>query len=339
MSATTTPRPSLNALRAFEATARLGSMTAAAEELFVTHGAVSRHLRALEDQLGIVLLKRAGAATELTPDGARLAEGLGTAFRLIQESIEKLKPGPLTLSCSSSVMMHWLIPRIGGFHEAHPAVEIQLNMNHGRVDFLRDNIGVAIRNTMYTAPPGTGVRELMVERVGPVCAPDYRRSAGLQAVADLARARLLSTKTRPAAWAEWAAAAGLGAQALGPAEPYEPYEHFYLLIQAAACGLGVAAVPEMLVQDELRSGRLVAPFGFVDGPHRIVLWIAPQLEGRADVQVLSRWLAGQMRRPPEPERLRGSEAVKPAAVSRPPAAAATRPAAGRPAGPGRARPR
>jgi len=289
----TTPRPSLNALRAFEATARLGSMTAAAAELFVTHGAVSRHLRALEDQLGIVLLKRGGAATELTPDGARLAEGLATAFRLIQESVEKLKPGPLTLSCSSSVMMHWLIPRIGGFYEEHPNVEIQLNMNHGRVDFLRDNIGVAIRNTMYEPPAGTQVRELMVERVGPVCSPEYLRTAGLTTPAELAQARLLSTKTRLLAWQEWATAAG---QAGPPCEAAELYEHFYLLIQAAACGLGMAAVPEMLVLGELRSGRLVAPFGFVDGPHRMVLWIAPQLEGRADVETLARWLAVEMRR-------------------------------------------
>jgi LysR family glycine cleavage system transcriptional activator len=290
------PRPSLNALRAFEATARLGSMTAAADELFVTHGAVSRHLRALEEQLGIGLLKRGGAATELTPDGARLAEGLATAFRLIQESIEKLKPGPLTLSCSASVMMHWLIPRIGAFHEAHPQIEVQLNMNHGRVDFLRDNIGVAIRNTMVEAPAGTQVRELMVERVGPVCSPDYLRTAGLASTADLARARLLSTKTRLAAWQEWAAAAGQTGPPGPSGEGAELYEHFYLLIQAAACGLGMAVVPEMLVQDELRSGRLVAPFGFVDGPHRMVLRIAPQLEGRTDVETLARWLTAQMPR-------------------------------------------
>src|SRR5262245_19817656 len=126
---TTTPRPSLNALRAFEATVRLGSMTAAASELFVTHGAVSRHIRSLEDQLGGVLLDRGGQATEPTSDGARLAEGLATAFRLIQASVEQLKPGPLTLSCSASIMMHLLLPRIGAFHQKHPDVEIQFNMN------------------------------------------------------------------------------------------------------------------------------------------------------------------------------------------------------------------
>jgi LysR family transcriptional regulator, glycine cleavage system transcriptional activator len=96
---------------------------------------------------------------------------LATAFRLIQESVEKLKPGPLTLSCSSSVMMHWLIPRTAGFHQAHPEIKVQLNMNHGRVDFVRDNIGVAIRNTLIEAPKDARVRELTVERVGLVCRP------------------------------------------------------------------------------------------------------------------------------------------------------------------------
>lgn len=291
--ANATPRPSLNALRAFEATARLGSMSAAAAELFVTHGAVSRHLRALEDQLGVVLLERAGAATKTTPDGARLAEGLATAFRLIQESIEKLKPGPLTLSCSSSVMMHWLIPRIAGFHAAHPDVEVQLNMNHGRVDFVRDNIGVAIRNTLVEAPKDARVRELMVERVGLVCSPEFQQASRLRAPQDLAAARRLATKTRPAAWGEWEASCGMP---VSPRKPAESYEHFYLLIQAAACGLGLAAVPEMLVLNELKSGRLVAPFGFVPGPQKLVLWIAPQLEGRADVEALARWLAREMRR-------------------------------------------
>lgn len=293
MTAAATPRPSLNALRAFEATARLGSMSAAADELFVTHGAVSRHLRALEDQLGLVLLKRAGAATEVTPDGARLAEGLATAFRLIQESVEKCKPGPLVLSCSSSVMMHWLIPRIAGFHQAHAEIEVQLNMNHGRVDFVRDNIGVAIRNTLIEAPKDARVRELMVERVGLVCSPDYQRTSRLRSPQDLAGVRRLATKTRPAAWQEWEAACGLPVTQRKAAESYE---HFYLLIQAAACGLGLAAVPEMFVLNELKSGRLVAPFGFVAGPQKLVLWIAPQLEGRADVEALAKWLTKEMRR-------------------------------------------
>lgn len=289
---TTTPRPSLNALRAFEATARLASMTAAAEELCVTHGAVSRHIRALEDQLGVILLNRGSQSTDPTPEGLRLAEGLSTAFRLIQSSVEQLKPGPLTLSCSASIMMYWLIPRISGFHEKHPEVEIQFNMNYDRIDFVRDNISLAIRISSIEPPKDAHVRKLMVEQVGPVCSPDYMKSIGLETPQDLARARLLSTRTRLEAWDEWLAAAGCSLPNLRNGETYE---HFYLLIQAAVCGLGVATVPKMLVLDDLRSGKLVAPFGFMPGARQLVLWIAPHLDGRFDVEALAKWLAAEMR--------------------------------------------
>lgn len=287
-----TPRPSLNALRAFEATARLASMSAAADELCVTHGAVSRHIRSLEDQLNVILLNRGSQSTDPTPEGVRLAEGLSTAFRLIQASVEQLKPGPLTLSCSASIMMYWLIPRIAGFHEKYPDVEIQFNMNYDRIDFVRDNISVAIRVSSIEPPRDARVRELMVEQVGPVCSPDYMKSIGLETPEDLSRARPLSTRTRLEAWQEWLTAAGYSVPDL---KVGESYEHFYLLIQAAVCGLGVATVPRMLVLDDLRSGKLVAPFGFVPGPRKLVLWIAPHLDGRYDVEALSKWLATEMK--------------------------------------------
>ncbi len=286
------PRPSLNALRAFEATTRLGSMSAAADELFVTHGAVSRHIRSLEDQLCVILLNRGSQSTEPTPEGARLAEGLSTAFRLIQASVEQLKPGPLTLSCSASIMMYWLIPRIAGFHEQYPDVEVQFNMNYDRIDFVRDNISVAIRISSIEPPKDARVRDLMTEWVGPVCSPQYMRSIGLETPENLSRARLLSTQTRPEAWQEWLAASGNEGADL---KVGESYEHFYLLIQAAVCGLGIATVPRMLVLDDLRSGKLVAPFGFAPSRRKLMLWIAPHLDGRFDVEALANWLANEMK--------------------------------------------
>jgi DNA-binding transcriptional LysR family regulator len=282
-----TPRPSLNALRAFEAAARLRSMSAAANELSVTHGAISRHVKSLEETFGVTLLTRGPQSTDPTPEGARLAEGLAAAFNAIQTSIESLKPGPLTLSCSTSIMMYWLIPRIARFHDRHPDIDLQFNMNHGQVDLVRDKIGVALRNTMIAPPPDVIVKELAVEWVGPVCSPEYRRSAQIESFADLARARRLAPKTRPKAWAEWAAACGRDGAQLAA---HERYDHFYLMIQAAICGRGIAPVPRMLVLDDLRSGKLVAPFGFVAGPHKLVLWLAPHVRSRQDARALSRWL-------------------------------------------------
>lgn len=287
-----TPRPSLNALRAFEATARLRSMTSAADELSVTHGAISRHIRLLEDLLGIPLLSRGAHSTDPTPEGARLAEGLSTAFSLVQASIEQLRPGPLTLSCSPSVMMYWLLPRISRFNKRHPDVKLQFDMNVGPLDFVRDKVGVAIRNTTIEPPKDAEVRELLVEQVGPVCSPEYMKLMRLRALRDLCGAHLMSSKTRTSAWADWVAASGYEGP---PLSAHESFEHFYLLIQAAACGLGVANVPRMLVLDELRSGKLVAPFDFVRGPRKLVLWIAPHMSGRSDVRDIAAWIEDEMR--------------------------------------------
>lgn len=315
---TPTPRPSLNALRAFEATARLRSMSAAANELSVTHGAVSRHIRSLEEMFGVVLLKRGPHSTDPTPEGARLAEGLAAAFNTIQASIDQLKPGPLTLSCSTSIMMYWLIPRISRFHEKHPGVELQFNMNYGQVDVVRDKIGIAIRNTMVAPPPDVVVRELTTESVGLVCSPEYQRSARIRALADLANARRLVPKTRPKAWSEWAAAAKQDGAKL---TPHDAFDHFYLMIQAVICGLGIAPVPRMLVLDDLRSGKLVAPFGFVTGPHKLVLWVAPHVISRPETRALSKWLTDELKeterdtaeamRPPKPASRKKDAALAP----------------------------
>ncbi len=286
-----TTLPSLHALRAFEAVARLGSMSAAADELAVTNGAISRHVRSLEESLGVLLLKRGAQTSEPTPEGLRLAEGLATAFGLIQASVEQVRPGPATISCSESVMMFWLLPRIARFQQRHPEMPLQFNMNYRGSDPIRDNISVAIRNTMIEPPADIIVRDLADEWIGPVCTPEYLRQHGLRQPQDLARARLLATRTRPLAWQQWAAAAGVEGVDLSV---QEIFEHFYLQVQAAACGLGIANVPRMLVLDALESGRLVAPFGFLRGPYRLVLWMNPHVRGRGDVQALADWMAEEL---------------------------------------------
>ncbi|MFT4096707.1 MAG: LysR substrate-binding domain-containing protein [Rhodoblastus sp.] len=286
-------RPSLNALRALEATARLSSMTAAAEELSVTHGAISRHIKSLEDMFGVALLVRGARAVQATPEGGRLAMDLTSAFALINASVEQLQPGPLTLSCSSTIMMSWLIPRIGGFHARYPDTELQFNMNYDRIDFVRDKISVAIRNNVIEPPKDVVIKDLIDEWIGPVCSPDYLAAKSVKSPADLARCALLSTKTRPNGWQDWICATGVDINA----KPQNSYDHFYLLIQAAACGLGFAMAPKMLVLDDLRSGKLVAPFGFIPGPNKLVLWIAPHLRLRADTRALADWLTSEFRKP------------------------------------------
>jgi LysR family transcriptional regulator, glycine cleavage system transcriptional activator len=286
------PRLSLNALRAFEATARLRSFSAAADELAVTHGAVSRHIRTLEDSLGLALLQRTAQGAVPTAEGQRLADGLSTAFGLIQSSVEQLKPGPLTLACSESIMMYWLIPRLNRFKEAHPEVELRFNMSHGPLDFARDSVSVALRLSSIEAPKDVVRADVAHEWIGPVCSPQYLRQERIESVDDLARARLMASRTRPTAWSEWARCGDLTNLQL---RIDEYFEHFYLLIQGARCGLGLANVPRMLVRDDLTSGTLVAPLGFVRGPHRLAIWIAPHLSRRPDVVKLVDWLHDELR--------------------------------------------
>lgn len=284
----------LHALRAFEAAARLGSMTLAGEELAVTHGAISRHVQALESLYGVRLLRRLPQSVEPTAEGAQLAAQLASAFSLIGTGIARLRPAPLTLSCSATIMQHWLIPRLGRFKGAHPGVELRLNVNYGEVDLLREEISVAIRNDMFEAPQDVILHPVAREDIGIVGAPSLLDRHRLDQPADLRALPLLATRTRPGAWQDWHEAMGLPHTAL---EPRDVFDHFYLLVQAAICGLGIAVVPRMIVEDELRHGRLAAPFGFVGGPFNMVLWVAPHLRGRSDLRALTDWLKAELAGP------------------------------------------
>lgn len=281
----------LTSLRAFEASARLGSMTAAAEELFVTHGAISRHVHLLEDQFGVPLLVRLPRSVAPTPEGAALAGQLTEAFRLMREAVARLAPGPLTLSCSATIMMKWLIPRLSEFKRANPSVEIRLNMSHGEVNFIQDQISLAIRTSMNRPPQDVVIEPLQHEQIGPVCHPEYLARIGISSIASLARARILETATRTYAWKEWVAL--MNCEDIG-LTPHERYEHFYLVIEAAVSQLGVALVPRYLVEKELESGQLVAPFGFIQSPYTLNLWIAPHERLRDDVRKLARWIRERM---------------------------------------------
>lgn len=287
------PRLPLNALRAFETTVRLGSMSAAAAELGVTHGAISRHIRELEAQFGLPLLLRLPKSVAPTPVGSQLAINLGQAFELMHQGVARLAPGPLTLSCSATIAMNWLIPRLRTFKRDNPAIEVRLNINYGAVDFVRDEVSLAIRLSTYRAPEDVIVRPLLREEVGPICHPDYADRLGLHEPSDLTRAHILGTATRTGAWAEWLAVIGRSELNL---QVHETYEHHYLMIQAASYGLGIAVAPRILVADQIERGHLVAPIGFVPGIHELHLWIAPHVRAREDVRRLSRWIQEEMTR-------------------------------------------
>ena len=256
--------PPLNALRAFEAAARHGSFKHAAEELGVTHGAISRHVRLLEDWLGPpALFLRHNRRVELTPTGAALLSETAAALdRLAAATATHLVQGGRTpakilrVNAFSTFTLRWLLPRLGAFREQHPDVEVRLFTSNDELDSLRDPYDVIIRggpDTFY----GYTSNLFLVERRLPVCSPALLQRLPLSSVADLGRHTLLHTAKLPRIWSEWFAAAGH--ENLEP-ESTLTFDHFYLSIQAAIDGLGVAMGPEILVANELASGLLVAPF-------------------------------------------------------------------------------
>jgi LysR family glycine cleavage system transcriptional activator len=281
--------PSLNALRAFEVAARQRSITRAAEELCVTHGAVSRLIQQLEAELKAPLLRRLPRSVEPTAEGAQLAEALGRAFALMHKGVGEFRDRPLTLACSASIMSRWLIPKLASFRSIHPDVELRLSVSHGPVDFAREDIDVALRNSSVPRSADTAVQPLAQERIGLVCAPEY-----LQTMAETPeprRWRILETASRPDAFTLWHRSAG---EPDLPLAGREIFAHFFLAIQAAACGFGAAVAPRMLVEDDLASGKLVAPFGFAPGTRELQLWFRRSATQKPAVQALASWIAAEV---------------------------------------------
>ena len=163
--------PFLDDLRAFETVARLGSVRAAAAELALTHGAVSRRVSKLSADLGLRLLEADGRGVRLTSDGEKLAEATGKALSLIIDTLAEIKssspPNPIILSCERSLAMRWLISRLSGFQDRYPDVEVHLSTGGGGLDFARDRVTLAIRRLDFLVDPEWTIIRLMPERVGP----------------------------------------------------------------------------------------------------------------------------------------------------------------------------
>lgn len=253
--------PPLNALRAFEATARCGSFTRAAQELFVTQGAISRHVAALEGWLEVRLIERSRRGVGLTPSGEVYYRTVGAALDQIAYGTRQLQARPdeprLRIKLPPTFAIRWLVPRLARFHALHPKVDVQITTSHQRADFAREEIDVSIHSEPRP-PSEPGFRLLFGETLVPVCAPGMlERGCPLVRPADLARHVLLCSMNRPNDWPAWLAAARApdidGNSGL-------KFENAALAYQAAADQLGVMVALEAFVRDDLRAGRLVAPF-------------------------------------------------------------------------------
>lgn len=262
--------PPLNALRAFEAFARHGSMTAAADELCVTHGAVSRQVKSLQDHLGVTLVEGPRNRLELTPAGRTLARDLMAPFDGIARATAAMRAGQgvrreIEIACLGTFAMKWLIPRLSAFVDRHPDLTVRVSESHGPVDFRRQACDGAIRILDHDDPGFDPGAAFLPNHHGPVLAPGLA-APGLAPEALFALPRLYASTYREG-WRTWASAKGLD---LPPPTAEREFGHNHSLIEAAAAGLGAAIIPWSFVAPDIEAGRLAAPLGFIERPASFV---------------------------------------------------------------------
>jgi LysR family glycine cleavage system transcriptional activator len=285
--------PPMQALRAFDAAARAGSLTGAAAALHLTHGAISHQIKSLEADLGVRLVERAGRGIRLTDEGQRFAARVQTAFAelsaAVREMTEHANPRRLRVSVLPSFGARWLLPRMGGFIAAHPDIDLDVRANVALADFDRDDVDVAIR---YGFGDWAGIvaEFLFGEVMFPVCSPRYASGKLPTRPADLARHALLRGETEP--WKPWFDMAGLDWPEPARGPTFNDSSH---LLQAAAEGQGIGLARSALAASDLASGALVRLFDVaLTAPRRYYLVYPPRLRNARKVTAFLQWLRAQV---------------------------------------------
>ncbi|WP_109481313.1 transcriptional regulator GcvA [Paraburkholderia sp. C35] len=295
--------PPLNALRAFEAAGRLGSFKEAAAELHVTHGAVSQQVRLLEEWLGASLFERHNRRVVLTSAAKAYLEQIGPVLDRLSQATARYGygvSGPvsrvLSVNAPATFTLRWLVPRLTKLRASHPDVNINVETSNAPLESLKDEYDVIIRggpDTFY----GYSMQPFLSEERLPVCSPALLRRVPLQTPADLRKHTLLHTASLPRLWPDWLASARI--PSLKPASAIT-FDHFYLSLQAAIDGVGIAMGPTALVSGDLAAGRLVTPFA---GPRlpsrRYCTYVAQEKADDELVALFRAWLEREGARGPD----------------------------------------
>ncbi|WP_295381535.1 LysR substrate-binding domain-containing protein [uncultured Pseudacidovorax sp.] len=287
--------PPLNALRSFEAVATHGSFAAAAATLNVTHWAVGKQIRLLEQWFGKPLFERRARGVQLTAEGATLLADVSDAFDRLASGAGRLRDrrpvarvaGTVKVNALVSFALSWLLPRLPDFHRRYPDVDVRVSTTSRRLRYVGDAFDIGVRSG---PEQGAGLvsRRLMADERLPACSPALLRDHPIGQVEDLRRHTLLHSASTRGAWAQWLREAGV--PRLLPERQME-FEHVFLQQAAAVEGLGVALVSLPLVQRDLAAGRLVCPL-------RATTWRAPdytlvlntERESDAAVSALRDWM-------------------------------------------------
>jgi DNA-binding transcriptional LysR family regulator len=268
--------PPLNALRVFEVAARAGSYSAAARELNLTHGAVSRQIAILEDWLGQPLFARDGQSMAATSHARALAREISASFDHIADAAERYGKSRhlhvIRVSAGATVAMRWLIPRLASFADAHPEVDVRVSTVLSTEPGFKGSFDVAIRRHV----PGGGQYQawpLFRESNTVIASPTLLRRTGIATMEQLAEHAWLSTETRPGDWEAWLDAAGMPALR---AHRSMRFDHFFVTLQAVIDGLGFGIGPFPTLQTDLTAGRLQAPFPELLAPGSSYYALVPQ---------------------------------------------------------------
>lgn len=260
------PRPSLpplNALRSFEAVARRGSFAAAADELNVTHWAVGKQIRLLEDWFGLPLFERRPRGVQLTDQGAALLGDVDSAFerlvasaaRLRQQGLPRRVSGIVRLNALASLALCWLIPRLADFQARYPDIELRLSTASRKLRYVGEAYDIGLRSGLDDAS-GLLARSLMPDWRLPACSPAVLQRQPIHRVDDLRQHTLLHSSSTRSAWSEWLREVGRpqlqGVRRLD-------FDHVYLQLGAAVEGLGVTLASLPLIQRDIAAGRLLCP--------------------------------------------------------------------------------
>jgi LysR family glycine cleavage system transcriptional activator len=282
----------LKALQAFEAVSRQATFAQGAAELGVTPSAVSHQIQLLEDFLGVPLFQRKAGKATLTHAGQLYAQEVRNAFGLIANATGLVAPksqsGHLVIACSPSLATKWLQPRLADFLGEHPGLKVRLFTLSSHETFDNDSCDVAI---VYRRPAEARSfgEPLFIERLQPLCSPGLAAALGLRTPDDLSRATVIHS-INTLSWSAYFRRIGSGAVRPGNELWFNPSS---MAIDAAVGGVGVVLESELLAQQELRDGKLVAPFA--DGKFRVetgsyFLVRPPGLRNGGPVAVFERWI-------------------------------------------------
>lgn len=285
----------LAAVRAFEAAGRLGSFTAAARALGLTQSAVSRHVRTLEDVFCVKLFGRRGRAVVMTAAGEAYFRPVSEGMQLIRTASVDLRRrarrgSGLTVSMLPSVAALWLAPRLADFMARNPAIDLRVHASRALIDLAVEGVDVGIRYGEGRWP-GAISEFLVAETITPVCAPDFARAHGLDRGPAALQALPLLADDLVDGWRDWFAAAGLIVAEPGGTR----LDDSASLYHAAASGLGVALGRSLLVERDLREGRLVAPFA-LSIPATYGYWLVRPDRGEPSpfARLFMRWVRAQV---------------------------------------------